>query len=296
MPAFKDLTGQRFGKLVVEYRLSEKKNNKYVWHCKCDCGNEKDIIGTQLTKANNPTQSCGCLQKERTRLANQSEDLSGKIYGRLTVVKRIPNSSKWECKCECGNTIITNTNHLNTGHTQSCGCLQKDRTIETSSFNLTGKTFGLLEVIGLNVEKSKPKARIYKCRCQCGNECDVRSNNLLSGDTQSCGCSRLSHGEIKISKLLQEYNISFEMEKSFDTCINPKTGKKLRFDFFVNNQYLIEYNGIQHYIDTGLTRETLEELQYRDSIKIQWAKENNIPLIIIPYTKYELITIDDLIP
>jgi hypothetical protein len=72
----------------------------------------------------------------------------------------------------------------------------------------------------------------------------VRSNNLLSGDTQSCGCSRLSHGEIKISKLLQEYNISFEMEKSFDTCINPKTGKKLRFDFFVNNQYLIEYNGI----------------------------------------------------
>ena len=41
------------------------------------------------------------------------------------------------------------------------------------------------------------------------------------------------------------------MEKTFSTCINPKTGKQLRFDFYVNNKYLIEYDGIQHYRTTN---------------------------------------------
>ena len=70
MPAFNDLTGKRFGKLSVEYKLPEKRNNKIIWHCKCDCGKYKDIAGSQLTKAKSPTRSCGCLQKERTREAN----------------------------------------------------------------------------------------------------------------------------------------------------------------------------------------------------------------------------------
>lgn len=59
--ATKDLTGRRFGRLTVE---SFAYMGKYpYWHCKCDCGNEKDIIGQSLTSGN--TQSCGCLAKER---------------------------------------------------------------------------------------------------------------------------------------------------------------------------------------------------------------------------------------
>ena len=118
-----DLTGRRFGRLAVQYELPERRNGRIFWHCKCDCGNEKDVAGVQLTKTEHPTQSCGCLQRERTRLANQSEDLSGKKFGSLTVLRRIPNSSKWECLCECRNHVITDTNHLNMGQTRSCGCL-----------------------------------------------------------------------------------------------------------------------------------------------------------------------------
>ena len=43
--------------------------------------------------------------------------------------------------------------------------------------------------------------------------------------------------------LLLKNNISFECEKIFPTCKNPKTNYPLRFDFFVDNKYLIEYNG-----------------------------------------------------
>lgn len=291
MPKKLDLTNQRFGRLIA-LEEGPRKGNRTTWKCKCDCGAYKNILTTQLTRKR--TQSCGCLQKERTRQANQSEDLSRKRYGRLTVIKRLPNSSIWECRCDCGNIINTTTNHLNSGHTQSCGCLQKERTSETLFVNLTGKKFGLLTVLSLNTELSNSKVKFYNCKCQCGKNTTVRESNLISGDTQSCGCSRLSHGEIKISTILKEYNIPFEMEKTFKTCINPKTKRLLRFDFYVNNQYLIEFDGIQHFIQSKYWG-PLEDTQYRDNIKNQWCKENNIPLIRIPYTKLNTLTIDDLL-
>ena len=291
MPKKLDLTNQRFGRLIA-LEEGPKKGNCTTWNCKCDCGAYKNVRTTQLTGKR--TQSCGCLQKERTRQTNQSEDLSGKRYGRLTVIKRLPNSSIWECRCDCGNTINTTTNHLKSGHTQSCGCLQKDRTSEARFINLTGKKFGLLTVLSLNTELSNSKVKFYNCKCQCGKNTIVRETCLISGNTQSCGCSRLSHGEIKISAILKEYNIPFEMEKTFKTCINPKTKRLLRFDFYVNNQYLIEFDGIQHFIQSR-NWEPLEDTQYRDNIKNQWCKENNIPLIRIPYTKLNTLTIDDLL-
>ena len=291
-----DLTNKRFGKLVALYPLEERKNGRRVWHCRCDCGNEKDIIVSNLT--NGYTQSCGCLQKEKTSETNRKKGLEGKQFGYLTVIEWDKEKHKWKCQCKCGNITYVDTNHLNQGHTRSCGCLQKQRASQVHFTNLTGKKFGLLTVLGLNEEKSSPELKVYKCKCDCGNECDVRMGNLISGTTQTCGCKKMSHGEIKISQILTDYNIPFEREKTFEGCINPKTGNKLRFDFFINNKYLIEYNGKQHYKNDNNwnnNNEDFQELQYRDILKIEWAKKNNIPLIIIPYTSYDKLTIDDLL-
>ena len=84
MPAKRDLTGLKVGKLTV-IKENGKKNGKIVWQCKCECGNITNVLGTSLTKKDKPTQSCGCLQKEKTRIANQSEDLTGKKLQNLTV-------------------------------------------------------------------------------------------------------------------------------------------------------------------------------------------------------------------
>lgn len=295
MGTFKDLTGRQIGRLTLMYRVPEKKNDRWYWHCKCSCGNEKDIMANNLTRSKNPVQSCGCLQRERTRKANQSPDLTGKRFGRLVVEKRCEDSSKWICKCDCGNTTIVDTNHLNAGHTRSCGCLQKDRTHEACFRDLIGEKFGLLTVLGLDTEKSEPKKKYWICQCECGTIKSIRSTSLISGDTQSCGCLRISHGELKIKQLLEKNNIPFAMEQSFESCKNPKTGKLFRFDFYVNNQYLIEYNGKQHYNTEDGWDEPLEDIQYRDNYKKQWAEEHNIPLIVIPYTQYDSLTIDDLL-
>ena len=58
-----DLTGKRFGKLIVLSFSHSEKGFTY-WNCKCDCGNEKIIRGTYLTSRTKPTKSCGCLIKE----------------------------------------------------------------------------------------------------------------------------------------------------------------------------------------------------------------------------------------
>ena len=60
---FKDLIGQKFGRLTVIKRaddyISPKGQHKTRWLCRCECGNEKIVAGGDLTSGN--TQSCGCL-------------------------------------------------------------------------------------------------------------------------------------------------------------------------------------------------------------------------------------------
>lgn len=127
---FNDLTGKRFGRLTVVSR-SENKSGKTCWHCICDCGNEKDILAISLTRG--LTKSCGCLHNEELSRRNLI-DLTGKKFGRLTVLKRDDNQkgkdATWVCKCDCGNLTKVTSGHLKDGHTKSCGCLSKERMSE----------------------------------------------------------------------------------------------------------------------------------------------------------------------
>lgn len=61
--------------------------------------------------------------------ARLATDLTGKHFGRLNVLKMTRNRRgklAWECRCDCGNVIVTSASHLTSGHTKSCGCLQKE--------------------------------------------------------------------------------------------------------------------------------------------------------------------------
>lgn len=124
---FKDLTGQRFGRLTVVCR-AENKCGKTNWHCKCDCGNEKDVLSINLTRG--LTRSCGCFHNEDLS-ARRTVDLTGQRFGRLTVLERSKNQKKkgtvWTCKCECGSLVDVSAGHLKDGHTKSCGCLVKEK-------------------------------------------------------------------------------------------------------------------------------------------------------------------------
>jgi len=115
-----DLVGKKFGKLlVIEYVYT--KNKRAHWLCKCNCGNEKIILGASLTIGR--TKSCGCL----LRL-----DLTGRRFGKLVVIKYVGNNkwrgSKWLCECDCGIEKVVVRSSLIGGHTKSCGCYHRERT------------------------------------------------------------------------------------------------------------------------------------------------------------------------
>lgn len=69
----KDETGNRYGRLTVE-ALQEVRRGAAHWRCRCDCGNERVVYGYDLRSGH--TQSCGCLQAERTGNANTKHGMS----------------------------------------------------------------------------------------------------------------------------------------------------------------------------------------------------------------------------
>ena len=230
-------------------------------------------------------------------------DLTGKQFGKLTVLKKSdkkhPKGTVWECQCECGNIYYGITSELNNGRVKSCGCLRVASGRQKAKNDIIGKKFGLLTVIERVPDPNNTKYTKFLCQCECGNLHLASRKHLINRHVNSCGCLKTSLGELKIQQLLEENNFTFEKEKTFSTCRSPLTNYPLRFDFFVNNSYLIEFDGRQHFIVAGGAYDNPEKFQknqIHDAYKNQWCKENNIPLIRIPYTKYETLTIDDLIP
>lgn len=231
--------------------------------------------------------------------------LEGQQFGRLTVQYRCNffkgRAHPWHCICECGQEVDVSTHNLVSGKTKSCGCLQKEKasqigkkTIDNARQyhidQLLGKRFGRLLVIE-NTYQVKNHTYVWKCLCDCGNITYVRTTDLTKGNTLSCGCL-ISKGQAIIEKILLENNIIFQKEY---ICYNAEKQYEQRFDFYVNNEYFIEYDGIQHFQEVKYFQTSLKEQQIKDVYKNQWCKANNIPLIRIPYTHLNNICLKDLL-
>ena len=81
----KDLTGQRFGRLVVLREsstpyISPKGKPARRWVCRCDCGKEITVLQNALTSKTHPTLSCGCSRSETIR--SKAIDMTGQRFGR----------------------------------------------------------------------------------------------------------------------------------------------------------------------------------------------------------------------
>ena len=242
-------------------------------------------------------------------------DLTGQKFNRLLVLGRDDTKKDksrqawWKCRCDCGKEISVRGQSLRNGNTQSCGCYGREKRKEgilksekvklhcqemakNNKYNLIGQRFGKLLVIQ-ETDVSKNNSPVWKCKCDCGNITYVTSNCLMKGDTKSCGCIK-SYGEEIITKLLLDNNIPFEREKQFNDCILPGGGKA-KFDFYVNNQYIIEFDGKQHFEQNDFFGQSLNQIQLYDRIKNQWCFDNNIPIIRIPYTHLNNLQINDIL-
>ncbi len=95
-----DRTGQRFGRLVVIGRADPPSDNRgnARWHCRCDCGNETEVLGYKLIAGD--TASCGCLRRELVRAAHTTHGQTGsrlyRIWGNMHSRCENPHSSHYD--------------------------------------------------------------------------------------------------------------------------------------------------------------------------------------------------------
>ena len=118
--------------------------------------------------------------------------------------------------------------------------------------------------------------------CPIHGDFSQRPCHHLSG----CGCykCKASHLEEQTRTALQKNNITFEPQKTFEWLISTKK-HKMFLDFYLPEYDIaIECQGIQHYKTTGMfTRDIVNKIQQRDTLKYELCQEHNIPLYYINY-------------
>ena len=118
-------------------------------------------------------------------------NLQGKRFGRLFVLRenaRIRRRVAWLCRCDCGKEKTLSSNDLIQHYTVSCGCYNIEASSRRNSKDLTGMRFNHL-VVAKRVGRINTFVK-WLCLCDCGKNTEVSSRNLLTGNTESCGCRR----------------------------------------------------------------------------------------------------------
>lgn len=268
MSRTRDLTGLRFGMLTVLERTDRMRDRYFIWKCRCDCGNETYVDTKRLTRGT--ITNCGCIPKNTAKNGTIAEDLTGRRFGRLTVLRRAENRGSrtcWECRCDCGNTCVVCSHELKAGTCKSCGCLR--RTNLPGVIDLTGRKFGRLTVLYATDQRDKRGSVLWRCRCDCGNELDVTENNLVHGRYQSCGCLRRENWE----------EIPNRLHRVDGTCIEWLERRKYRSDNTSGFRGVSQLKNGKYRVSIGFKRQrfyvgTFED--YHEAVSARLAVEDQI--------------------
>lgn len=215
--------------------------------------------------------------------------------------------------CDKHTHFIARIANVKNGHTKSCGCLSLKASINTiNKYNQSehtvwnrqqineGDTVGNNGVIYLydvepylSPKTHRPYRRcVFRCPI-CGELFTALLNNVQRNYTKGCGIHQ-SYGEQKVADILKENNYDFIRQYTFSD-LKGKSNHPLFFDFYLPNyNCCIEYDGIQHFEardnnSKWNTTENLIENQKRDEKKNKYCLKNNIKLIRIPYTDFDIL-------
>lgn len=122
-------------------------------------------------------------------------DLTGMVYGDLTVLRRADGvrPTSWVCRCSCGQETTVNADNLRRGLSTRCKSCRitaasqtrrASQTAQKSHIDITGQVFGSLTAIVYNREKHR-----WLCKCSlCGGQTMLNVTELRSGQRTDCGC------------------------------------------------------------------------------------------------------------
>jgi very-short-patch-repair endonuclease/phage FluMu protein Com len=256
-----------------------------------------------------PCRACGILErsnkltKPMQQYINQARAIHGGVYD-----YSIENDQIYAICKEHGQFLLAGNrkqNHIN----KMSGCPQCKQVLLANKYSTNPEQFiqqsNAVHRTKYSYTNIQYRNTHEKIAITCKNHGDFFQTPL--NHLQGAGCPRCkqSHGELLLDRLLSRYKINFETQKTFPDCVNPKTQRLLRFDFYlVDYDVLIEVDGLHHfepvYHNTKMDKfELFDDVQYRDNIKNEYALIHGKLLLRFPYTDidnfeplvYELIEV-----
>lgn len=128
---FVDLTGQRFGRLLIVGYKGRIGHNQY-WNYVCDCGNKGSLAKCQLMGGQQYCKKCS----DRKR----AEDITGRRFHNLTAIcfdHTAKRNVYWKFLCDCGEEVIIQKSSVISGKTKrcrKCGCIERKKTRYKNGF------------------------------------------------------------------------------------------------------------------------------------------------------------------
>lgn len=108
----------------------------------------------------------------------------GRTFGKWTVTGPAAARASWTCRCACGSVRVVYRPSLTGGKSLSCGCVGRPLT------NMVGQRWGHLLVLAY-ARRTRHGEPMWRCRCDCGVEKDIRGTTLRNGVSTTCGCARI---------------------------------------------------------------------------------------------------------
>jgi hypothetical protein len=207
MPAFLNISGQRFSRLTVLKLAPKTKNDRVRWLCRCDCGTALTVDAKSLR--NGDTKSCGCLKSEMLQRRNFK-------HGNSHRRQWSPTYRSWANMFHFGNDVckrwssfeafladkgerpkgtVLNRIDKRQGYFPE-NCEWSSRLLQARFTDLTGQKFGCLTVLKIShrAKYNSHNRIVWHCRCDCGTETRTATTaDLRNGNTWSCGCFKIEH-------------------------------------------------------------------------------------------------------
>ena len=263
--------------------------NVSILHKKC--GN---ILSMKLN--NHLKRYCAFCNNKNKKTKQDWQRLSDEIHGGQFVIIDDVKSSKSKVTLlhkPCNQAVsMTMNNHIN--HKNGCkkcakNSLKNNEYWVSKCLEVWGNEYQLLD----EVDNVWNKIRVIHNLC--GSILEKDMSNLIHNKRGCNICSKKNYGEEFVEKYLISNSIIYERQKTFDNLRNPVTNRKLFVDFWINDEFVIEVDGIQHRrpISHWGGEKDFKSQLHRDNIKNKFFSDRKILLVRI--TSQEVFNIQEII-
>jgi len=261
------------GKLVSTKYINN--NTKLLWEC--SKGHQWEAHWNSILTGKTWCPGCSLLKPNITELQEYAINKGGKLVS----TEYINNITKMLWECSEGHQWKACWNSINSGSwCPYCAGKAKPNIIELQEY-ASSKQGKLISTKYINNKEN------IIWECSEGHQWEARWDSIKNAGHWCPECSSFKT-EYKCKELLEQ-KLGFEFKKTRFYYDKNNKHKFFEFDGY-NDKHKIafEYHGYQHYIFPNFFQKTKEEHEkavQRDLDKINYVKENNIKLIIIPYTE-----------